>query len=241
MLENAIQESHVKNFDLVWAREHAGLTQAKAAKLIGVSTRTFIRWETGATRIPERQFNAFLRAADIQREEIPRTAPTAVVETAPREERPDDGFSEGLRNEWESMAPLLSLPLSLGQYAALLEVARAHREGADKDTRWALGRAINLSPWPLTHAIRESWAWGRPVSEEGFPVGAACLVWLSLGKDAPSLEMLAARFQTEQERIEREWVGMWAQYVRPDAAQRQMRALKAAIAVVREAATADLI
>lgn len=60
-----------KNFDLIWAREHAGLTQAAAAAKIGVARETFARWESGAQPTPERKFQRFLEATGVERSSIP--------------------------------------------------------------------------------------------------------------------------------------------------------------------------
>lgn len=60
-----------KNFDLIWAREHVGLTQAAAAAKIGVSRETFSRWESGSQTMPERKFQRFLEAIELDPKRIP--------------------------------------------------------------------------------------------------------------------------------------------------------------------------
>lgn len=60
-----------KNFDLKWAREHVGLTQAAAADKIGVSRVTFARWEAGTVQIPNAKFQRFLEAIELDPKRIP--------------------------------------------------------------------------------------------------------------------------------------------------------------------------
>lgn len=65
-------EARSKCFDLKWAREWAGLTQAQAAEKMGVHRDSFSRWETGATEIPTRKLQLFLRLVDINPQDIPK-------------------------------------------------------------------------------------------------------------------------------------------------------------------------
>lgn len=60
----------MKNQDLVWARESAGLSQAEAAGRIGVTRVTFARWEKGSTPIPPAKYNAFLAAVGVSLAEV---------------------------------------------------------------------------------------------------------------------------------------------------------------------------
>ncbi len=62
----------MKNDDLIWVRENAGLSQKQASDLLGVSRRTFIRWETGDTQIPNVKWNAFLIAVNTPESAIPK-------------------------------------------------------------------------------------------------------------------------------------------------------------------------
>jgi DNA-binding XRE family transcriptional regulator len=64
-------EKMQKNFDLIWAREHVGLTQAAAAAKIGVTRETFSRWESGSQAIPKAKFQRFLDAIELDRKRIP--------------------------------------------------------------------------------------------------------------------------------------------------------------------------
>ena len=61
-----------KNYDLKWAREWAGLTQAQAAEKIGVHRDTFSRWETGAQAIPVRKWQWFLKHVAVNPQDIPK-------------------------------------------------------------------------------------------------------------------------------------------------------------------------
>lgn len=79
----------MKNDDLVWVRENAGLSQKQASELLGVSRRTFIRWETGDTPIPNVKWNAFLIAVNTPESAIPKK----------KEENPDP-VVELMGEEW---------------------------------------------------------------------------------------------------------------------------------------------
>jgi len=74
----------VKNYDLIWAREFAGLTQAAAADKIGVDRRTFSRWETGAIAMPAVKWSKLLARLEIDRKSIP-----------PRRVYTDEGYPVG--------------------------------------------------------------------------------------------------------------------------------------------------
>lgn len=62
----------MKNFDLIWARERAGLTQQQAAELFGVDRKTIGRWETGAVKMPNRKWHAFLKLIEVAETQIPK-------------------------------------------------------------------------------------------------------------------------------------------------------------------------
>lgn len=62
----------MKNYDLIWARERAGLTQEQAAAKIGAHRVTFARWETGAVAMPKRKWTAFLAAINVDQKEVPK-------------------------------------------------------------------------------------------------------------------------------------------------------------------------
>ena len=83
---------HVKNYDLNWARTHAGLTQAEAAEKMGVDRKTFNRWETGVVNIPRVRWHKFLKILELAVSDIPAfavrvaatgatTLPTAITAT----------------------------------------------------------------------------------------------------------------------------------------------------------------
>lgn len=61
----------MKNYDLIWARDWAGLTQADAAEKMGVHRVTFAKWETGAQAIPARKWQLFLKRVAINPQDIP--------------------------------------------------------------------------------------------------------------------------------------------------------------------------
>lgn len=65
----------MKNYDLLWAREHSGLTQAQAAKKMSVSREAFCRWETGRVKMPKRRWFAFLRLMEIAEASLPKRIP----------------------------------------------------------------------------------------------------------------------------------------------------------------------
>jgi DNA-binding XRE family transcriptional regulator len=62
----------MKNYDLIWAREWAGLTQAQAAEKMGVHRVTFAHWETGARPIPTRKWRLFLKRVAVNPQDIPK-------------------------------------------------------------------------------------------------------------------------------------------------------------------------
>lgn len=62
----------MKNYDLIWAREHAGLTQEQAAAKICAHRVTFARWEIGAVAMPKRKWLAFLAAIDVDQKDVPK-------------------------------------------------------------------------------------------------------------------------------------------------------------------------
>ncbi|MCX7144186.1 MAG: helix-turn-helix transcriptional regulator [Proteobacteria bacterium] len=89
----------MKNFDLIWARDWAALTQAEAAEKMGVHRVTFAQWETGARPMPARKWKLFLSRVAVNPQDIPKqTAPqicdaggTAVTfERTPCKELNDD-------------------------------------------------------------------------------------------------------------------------------------------------------
>lgn len=62
----------MRNYDLEWARTHKGLSQKEASDLLGVTTRTFSRWETGAVEMPRRKWQRFLEITQIEQNELPK-------------------------------------------------------------------------------------------------------------------------------------------------------------------------
>lgn len=60
-----------KNYELNWARTHAGLTQAEAAEKMGVNRITFSRWEVGTVAIPPARWAKFLKLIEVSAEDIP--------------------------------------------------------------------------------------------------------------------------------------------------------------------------
>lgn len=85
----------MKNEDLVWVRENAGFSQKQAADLLGVSRRTFIRWEAGDTPIPKVKWNAFLIKVNTTENAIPK-----------KKEKNPDPVAELMGEDW----PGVSLP-----------------------------------------------------------------------------------------------------------------------------------
>lgn len=76
-----------KNTRLVWAREHARLTQAEAAELMGMARGTFNAWEQGRMAIPPRKFTLFLDLVNIRVEDHPELTPEE-----PSEDPPEDAL-----------------------------------------------------------------------------------------------------------------------------------------------------
>lgn len=66
------------NYDLVWAREHAGLTQQQLADALNVTRFTVTRWETGKTPMPKVKWARALKILKLTASEIP--AASAVQE-----------------------------------------------------------------------------------------------------------------------------------------------------------------
>lgn len=62
----------MKNYDLLWAREHAGLTQAQLADQIGVSRGQFCKWETGKVAMPKRKWFALLKLLEVTEADVPK-------------------------------------------------------------------------------------------------------------------------------------------------------------------------
>ncbi len=83
----------MKNDDLIWVRENAGLSQKQASELLGVSRRSFIRWETGDTPIPKVKWNAFLIKVNTSEEAIPKK----------KEENPDP-VAELMGEDWPGVS-----------------------------------------------------------------------------------------------------------------------------------------
>lgn len=86
----------MKNYDLIWAREWAGLTQAQAADQMGVHRVTFTNWETGRCPMPERKWKKFLKHVAVNPQDIPK-----------RLKYDAEGFPEGFNYEdyednWEA-------------------------------------------------------------------------------------------------------------------------------------------
>lgn len=86
----------MQNFELKWARENAGLTQAQAAAKIGVARLTFTRWETGATPIPRVKWLKFLAAVELAPTDIPLgledAEPPVCLEVDPSEIEYDEHY-----------------------------------------------------------------------------------------------------------------------------------------------------
>lgn len=137
-----------KNFDLIWAREHTGLTQAQAAKLLteaGLPTTplTICRWETGATEIPRRKWFKVLEVFKLTQADIPKHTPAA--EPA-RVEAPavfvpgtSEDRREGERRDGERRAPVVEvaearpLPVDVNWVLAKVRMAQT---GADFTCGW---------------------------------------------------------------------------------------------------------
>ena len=62
----------MKNFEFIWAREHAGLTQSQTADLIGVHRGTIARWELGTVKVPNRRWHAFLKLVGVAASQLPK-------------------------------------------------------------------------------------------------------------------------------------------------------------------------
>lgn len=61
------------NYDLVWAREHAGLTQQQLADELNVTRFTVTRWETGKTPMPKVKWARALKLLKLTASDIPTT------------------------------------------------------------------------------------------------------------------------------------------------------------------------
>ncbi len=61
----------VKNYELIWARNHAGITQQQASEMMGVNRVTFARWEINAVQVPAYKMAKFLRLIDLKPSDIP--------------------------------------------------------------------------------------------------------------------------------------------------------------------------
>lgn len=83
----------MKNDDLIWVRENAGLSQKQASELLGVSRRSFIRWEAGDTPIPKVKWNAFLIKVNTSEEAIPK-----------KKEKNPDPVAELMGEDWPGVS-----------------------------------------------------------------------------------------------------------------------------------------
>jgi len=78
----------MKNYDLMWVRDHLGLSQEAMAALCSVSRATYNAWECGRRQIPKLKFNRLLYRNHILQKDIP----------PPPLEYREDGFPVG----WDS-------------------------------------------------------------------------------------------------------------------------------------------
>lgn len=62
----------MKNDELIWMREHSGMTQKELAALFGVHPVTVSGWETGKHPMPVRQFYALKKLLNIDTTGMPR-------------------------------------------------------------------------------------------------------------------------------------------------------------------------
>lgn len=106
----------MKNYDLQWAREWAGLTQAEAANKMGVHRVTFANWETGARPMPKRKWNLFLKTVAVNPQDIPtHTEPEDRSTRNPKptfraldvdwDDEPDAQFTDALHRSWFEPPP----------------------------------------------------------------------------------------------------------------------------------------
>lgn len=68
-------------YDMVWAREYAGISQAKLAEILGVSRRTVINWEQGHTKISYAKVKFVLDALNIDPKLVPQNKQPEPVTT----------------------------------------------------------------------------------------------------------------------------------------------------------------
>lgn len=61
----------MKNHDLIWVREHKGLTQTEAAAICHVARGTYNAWENGRMAMPKRKFYRFLEDTHTNPKDIP--------------------------------------------------------------------------------------------------------------------------------------------------------------------------
>lgn len=98
----------MKNHDLIWARDFAGLTQSKIAEIFGVSRRTVINWEQGHTKLPPAKFKYLLGVLDIDPKLVPQNTqpepvPAPTVNPAPKEAAPVTAPKRRSMGTWASL------------------------------------------------------------------------------------------------------------------------------------------
>lgn len=145
----------MKNFDLIWAREYAGITQTKLAEIFGVSRRTVINWEQGHTKLPSAKFKYLLSVLDIAPELVPKNTnpePVSVpaASPAPREPAPVSDPSRPHRRTWKDRPgkdfknDVLGIAVELSNLQASFDVPDAFgrwlrawgRDGTPIDIAW---------------------------------------------------------------------------------------------------------
>lgn len=63
-----------RNFDLMWARLHVGISQEDLADAMGVHRTTVARWESGTRKIPQSRWVQALAILDLKEADIPAFA-----------------------------------------------------------------------------------------------------------------------------------------------------------------------
>jgi DNA-binding XRE family transcriptional regulator len=137
-----------KNYDLMWARQHANLTQKEAAEKAGVSRATFNLWENGAVATPPRKYKRFLDAVDIKQQDIPKNlAPVEPIGTHPSSVEYDDrGYPLGWKyNAFKWLEEVdVELPEDLSSVMAIEDYILELVEGAEYPARDRLRQELLL-------------------------------------------------------------------------------------------------
>jgi DNA-binding XRE family transcriptional regulator len=98
----------MKNYDLIWAREFAGINQQQLADLLGTTRFTVSRWETGARPLPKHKWAKVLEALKLTREQIPQHVEQASSPPAPQPVTPapivEQKDPQKLKEEWRKIA-----------------------------------------------------------------------------------------------------------------------------------------